>query len=1116
MGNFCVKLLRQMLMIQCCLFISQVLMAQVEKIPVVTIQGDKIPVSKVFTAIEQQTGLTVFYSHNLLKDDAPVSLDMHQASVSEVLNHVLKGTGITYTISKEVILLKKRGNTTSQERTARPPGEITGSVTDEKANPLPGVSIAVKGTRKGAATDTDGRFRVSANTGDTLVFSFMGYVSREIPVAKDVVFDIILKQDAANLGEVVVVAFGTQKKATITGAISSIQTKEIKQSPAANLAVTLAGRLPGLTAIQTSGEPGRDAVNLFLRGQGTINGQNPLILVDGVERELTYIDPNEVDNVTILKDASSTAMFGVRGANGVILITTRRGRSEKPEISFSAETGQQGFTRTPSQVSAYDFATLRNQAGVNDGLGPNFFYSDAALEHYKLQDDPVHYPNNNWSKLLLNDYVTQNRYNLNLSGGGNFVRYFVNAGYLQQGGQWKVSEKKDYDPSAFLKRYNFRSNIDATLNKAKTLTAFLNVAGYLEKVNSPATSVSGVNANYTDRSVLLAAIWNTSPLQAGPLTPDGQILTGGGQIYPAYAEINRTGYLQETRSNIMASFGMQQDLKVITPGLSVKFMMSFDSRTVYSLLANRDYQRWEQVTQGDTIAYRRFNEKENTNLVTSTASRFESYTNSQLFINYNRTFGTKHTFTGLLLAQQDQRIRPNDRLPYNLRGVAGRATYAYDNKYFAEINAGYNGSEQFAKGHRYGFFPSFSAGWLISDELFLQGNKVLSLLKLRGSYGLVGNDRLGGRRFLYLDNVQIGGGGYSGNVGKGQTVNENSLGNPDLRWEISKKTNVGMELGLFNQFVLTVDVYRESRNDMMINRQTVPMVNGFPGALPPVNLGRMKNHGYEIELNYNKTINKDLFVLAKLNFNHAINKVEFMDEARRTDDYAYPYRQTGYAYGQFFGMITDGYWGSQEEITKSELTFVGTQPRPGDLKFKDANGDKIVDERDQAPIGFTSVPQYTFGSAFNVSYKNFDVSVLFQGVSRVSNLFANVGVYENSGTLTSYRSRMFNAWTEERAAAGLPIDFPALSTSISYSESTVNSFFVENTTYVRLKNVELGYTLPVRWSNKIGSQRIRFYANGLNLYTWTKMRNGDFDPEVSSPLSYPIIKTFNFGVNVVF
>ncbi len=1015
---------------------------------------------------------------------------------------------------------------------------ITGTVTDaDGGGALPGVNVLVQNTQQGTITDVNGNYSISASSSDTLIFTFVGYEKQEIAVGNQTTIEIALTADIQSLDEIVVVAYGTQKKETITGSISSIKTKEIKQSPAANLAVTLAGRLPGLTAIQSSGEPGRDLTRLYLRGQGTVNGQSPIILVDGVPRDITYIDPNEVESVTILKDASATAMFGVRGANGVILVTTKRGVNGKPEISFSAQYGLTDFTTSPSQLGAYDHARLKNESYANynrnNSLSPGDdgylapYYSDEVLGHYRLGDNPELYPDNDWSKILMKKFVPQTRYNLNITGGGEYVRYFVNAGVLDQGGQWEVAEKDDYDPSASLNRYNFRSNIDAFLNKSKTLKTFLNVAGYLEKVRSPGTSVPGVNASNAAGNTLflLAGIWTTPPVQAGPLTPDGEVVSTQEDNRPAYGEINRTGYITETRSNVIASFGLEQDLKFITPGLSTKFMMSFDSRANYNLLLNRNYERWVREVEGDSVIYRRRDAEENTNLSSSTFHTFESYMNFQLFLNYARTFG-RHDVSGLVLYQQDERLQPQSPgnpteswyLPFNLIGVSARATYSFDSKYFAEFNMGYNGSEQFSKDNRFGFFPSISAGWLISRENFLLNNPVLSLLKIRGSYGLVGNDQLGGNRFLYLDNIKVVGGGYTGGggLGQGQRVNEIALGNPNISWEVAKKLNVGLEVGLFDDLNLSVDVFQEERDNMLIYRQTVSGVFGYPGSLPPLNIGKMKNHGYEIELNYFKNVGKDFSINSKLNFNYAKNKVEFIDEAVRAEDFAYPYRTTGYSLEQNFGYVTDGFWNSQQEIDDSELSFVGLQPKPGDLKFIDANEDKVIDERDVSPIGYSRVPQYTFGAAFMVNVKNLDISLLFQGVANVSRYLSGWGVFENNNNISMYRERMLNAWTPERVDAGEEIEYPALSASTSYSQSVGNSFWLENTSFVRLKNAEIGYTLPLDWSEKIGSNNIRFYANGLNLITWDKMRNKDFDPEIEGTLTYPITRVFNFGVNVTF
>lgn len=1080
-----------------------------------------------FSAIEKQTEFRFMYNSDQVNTQLSLNYSARSKSLREVLDAILTYNRYQYFLSGNILLIKPVESKKAPESTVPAPVQrfpetisndvaIKGRVTDENGAPMHGVSVVLKGTQTGTTTDASGTFSLTVpDHKGVLVFSIIGFESQEAAIDSRTEINIILKAEAGSLEDVVVVAYGKQKKISVTGAIASIQTKEIKQSPAANLAVTLAGRLPGLTVIQSSGEPGRDATALYLRGQGTLNGQNPVILVDGVERDLSYIDPNEVESVSILKDASSTAMFGVRGANGVILVTTHRGEKDKIRISFTAETGIQDFTRRNSILNAYDWARLKNEAWHNDNpdVQPNDPvnkppYSDYVLERYRLQDDKLRYPSNNWRDMLMYKVVPQTRYNLGISGGGDRVQYFVNVGYLSQAGQWKV-DQEDYDPSSYLKRYNFRSNIDAALNSAKTLKTFLNVAGYLEKVNSPYLNEIFRYVNNQFPSII-----------PGPLTPDGEVVIGSGlYVNSPYALINRSGYRQGTNNNIMASWGMEQDLGFITSGLSAKFMASFDTRTVYSMAAARDYESWTRIVDpnlkavdGKDSVYYTLWSGTNTPLSLASGATFESFTNFQLLLNYNRTFYNNHTITGLLMGQQEQRVKPGDPLPYNLRGFSSRITYGFKNVYYAEFNAGYNGSEQFAKGQRYGFFPSVSGAWVISNEQFMQPVTFLDLLKLRVSYGKVGNDRLGNKRFLYLDDIQRGGGGYSPSLGRGGTINESYIGNPDIRWEIAEKANVGIEIGVFHQLKLTVDVFKESRNNILISRGSVPLLNGVSEtARPPANIGIVKNLGYEIELNYNKNVSRDLVIFSNMNFNYAKNRVVFADEAEKPEDFAARYRQTGYMIGQNFGYVTDGYFTSKEDIAAYSTYNIGRAPRVGDFKYKDVNGDKIIDERDITALGYSSVPQYTFGAAFGLNYKGFSISVLFQGVGRVSKYLTDIGVYETY----DFRERMLYAWTPERAAAGDKILYPALSTGLS-SSNLNNSFYLENTSFVRLKNAEIGYTLPEKISWKIRARLIRIYINGVNLFTWDKMKSKDYDPEISNSFTYPVYRVFNSGINITF
>lgn len=1086
------------------------------------IQGQRF--KKVLAIIENQADVRFIYSPSAIDVNQRVNLKVENKKLDLTLKELFQPYSVSFTVSDDRIISLKRMSTVDvNERENSKVDEsqvvigVKGKVTDQKGEPLPGVGVILKGTTQGLITGVDGKFSINVpDENAVLVFSFVGYVSQEVIVGNRAIIDISLKEDEKSLNEVVVVGFGSQKKQTLTGSIASVSTKEIKQSPAANLAVTLAGRLPGLTAIQRSGEPGRDVTQLFIRGQGTINAQSPIILVDGIEREITYIDPNEIESITILKDASSTAIFGVRGANGVILVTTKRGTSEEPEVSFTAEASAQDFPRFPSLVNSYDYARTRNLMQRNDGLGAA--YSDEIVEHYRLGDDPVNFPNTDWKNILLKNQSLQQRYNLNISGAGQRVKYFVNAGFLNQGGMFKIEKDLPYDPSFKLSRYNFRSNIDIQVNK--TLKAMLNLGGYLEKQNMPAgiyNNLDFLSGTSPALHILAQLTVDQNATMPGPLTPGGDVITWQGGFYPPYGSLNRSGYVQQTRNNIMATFALEQDLNRFIKGLTAKAWMSFDSKTTNNMMASRQYLKFVQIIAPtadgrDSVYFQNMGDSRTTPLQLSGGRNFTTLSNFQGFLNYANSFG-QHDVTGLLMYQQQKTII-DAQLPFNLRGIASRITYGFKSRYFAEFNMGYNGSEQFMKGRRFGFFPAVSAGWLISDEPFLKDVSFVDNLKLRASYGRVGNDRIGSRRFLYLDDIQVTGGGNSSSLGLGQQVNTNLLRNEGLQWEVANKLNVGLDLKFLNAFEFTLDVFNERRDNILRNRGTIPVLNGLPvSVLPPVNIGIVKNRGYEVELNYKKAIKKDFTLLTKLNLNHATNRQVFADEPYLDESFAYRYRQTGYRIGQNFGYVVDRYFTDADDIANSpEQRIPGHEPRPGDFKYKDLNQDGIVDEKDVAPIGFSAVPEYQFGLAFNVNYKQFDISLLFQGVTNVHNYYGGYGVFAQG---SNFRDRHLESWTEERFTNGEKISYPRLTTQPNPNEIQ-NSFFINDGSYIRFKNMEVGYTIHPRISSRLGAKSLRVYANGLNLVTWDRLPVKDFDPEMTSIFTYPIMRSFNVGVNFIF
>ena len=1024
--------------------------------------------------------------------------------------------------------------------------QISGVVIDENGEPLIGVAIQVKGTTSGTVTDFDGNFVLNVpSSKSVLVFSYIGYNTQEITVGTNKVLKVQMDVEDTVLDEVVVIAYGTQSKVSVTGSVASIKTDEIKQSPAPNLVSALTGKLPGLTTVQNTGMPGEENFQMYLRGAATSNSTNPLILIDGVPRDnINSVDPNEVESISVLKDASSTAVFGVRGANGVILITTKQGTTEKPTLSISAEFGRQDPTREIHQVDSWDHAILRNQALYNDGLGEYAAYSQRQIDLFKAGTS-VFYPNTDWWDIAMKSYAPQNRYNVNLSGGTDRVKYFVNMGMLNQGGIFKT-ESKDvlgYDPQFKLNRYNFRTNLNIKIND--WIKSGLNLAAYIDKKNKAVTMSPTLS---TSPLYIYSSLYQTNATVPGPLTTEEmgvqpgiptnvQEMSNGGS---PYTNINSRGYQSTDQSTLNSSLFFDFDFGWLTKGLSSKIMVSFDtkgqavttaSRQVYALRYSVSEGKDEAGNVIDIPSFVQNINPDYQPLSFSKSSTFQYTINMQWQINYARMFRDKHHVSGMFLMQRDNSEAASGGsdmlLPYNVLGFSGRVAYRYDDRYMLEFNAGYNGSEQFAPGKRFGFFPAGSVGWVVSNEPFMKKIKAISNLKLRASYGMVGNDKLGNARFLYLDNYVVNNsGGFSASLGNGGYINQTLVANPNITWEIAYKQNYGIDLGFLNNSLnFVVDVYNERRENILIPQRSRPTLLGLPvSVLPKANLGIINNKGFELEGSYNKRINKDWSLYVKGTFSYNENKVIEKDEVPMIDEqnpYMSPYREEGYSLNQPFGYKIDwnspgkGYYTSQEEIDNSGLTFLGVQPRPGDFVYKDLNGDKVIDQRDEVAIGYGNIPRINYSAMFNVSYKGFDLSLMFQGVSKFSTYYQNWGVFESNAQSGSYFEIHKKAWTEQRYKEGLEITYPALSASTSYSHKA-NDFFIIDRSYLRLKNFEIGYTFPKSWVKKIWMQDARIYINGQNLLTWDKLPFEHFDPEQSGATTIPINRVINLGVNVKF
>ncbi len=1113
----------------------------------VTLSEKNAPLEAVLKKIKKQAGFHLVYREEWMSRSRRVNINLKDASVKEALDACFKGQSLTYELINNTVVLKLVEPPVVQAPKANAGTQaiiVTGVVMDENGVVLEDVSIVEKGTGNGASTGADGTFRITvAGERSVLVFSYVGKEQQEVTVGKQESLTIILKDALSDMEDVVVIAYGSQKKVTVTGSVSTVNTAELKQSSATNLSAALAGRLPGLSATQGSGQPGRDDATLFLRGAATTNGRGPLVLIDGVPRDnIREIDPNEVASISVLKDASATAVFGVRGANGVILITTKRGTAGKTQLTASVDQTFTGFAREPERLTSLEYLELRNEAARNDGIALPYTeeYIGKFRDPYQGLDPNAPdyedrkafrdyiYPNHDWYRKMITRYAPQTRVNLGATGGTDKVGFFVNGVYLRQGGNLSVepAPQLGYDASSWMDRFNFRSNLDYKLTSDLKLS--LDIGSYIERINMPSAGLYGGSTDWmiTD---LIYQVQTITPNTPGPLVLPGYDIPEGALVDPGYLDraayeiINRMGFRNEMRSQLNSSFAADWDLSnLVTPGLSVRGMISYDQRSTSAMQGYKVEPLYLALVdhEHDTLSYavRRGN-AEPLSITKGVDSRYNI--NMQATVNYKRRFG-RHDVGGMFLAQRDYWETTAGEIPFNVIGVSGRATYSYDDRYLAEVNMGYNGSEQFAPSKRFGFFPAVSAGWVVSNESFMRDlNYYISNLKFRASYGKVGNDRMGSARFLYMDNITMGGGPL-GSLGRGQGVNQGLLGNPNITWEQATKQNYAIDLGLFNELDISFDYYIENRTDILISRNTVPELQGVPlGNIPRVNMGEVNNKGFEIELRYNKTLNKDVSFGLYGNFGVNKNKVIFMDEPMSDETYAHQYRITGYPMGQAWGNEIDysngnGIFNSQQELDAylSRTTYGFGVPRVGDFIYKDVNGDGIVDNKDEVPIKYSNIPGRTYGLGFNFRYKGFDLNVFFQGVGKYSTLYANQGVYENIklGTYYGYHKA---AWTPERYAAGEKITYPALST-ITTTNHRANDFFIMDRSFVRLKNIELSYSLSPPLLRDIKLQGVRFYISAHNFYTWHNLKMEHMDPEQGSSIGYPVTKSLSFGANINF
>ena len=1025
---------------------------------------------------------------------------------------------------------------------------VKGQVVDENGESVIGAAVMVKGRSGGAITDVDGNFEISVDTGnETLVFSSLGYGDEEIPLNGRAVLKVTLKEEFNELDEVTVVAYGSQKKETLTGAISAVGTEALLKSPNTSVANALAGQITGLTTVATSGQPGNEDPKIFIRGAGSLtdDASSPLILVDGVERSFTQMDPNEIESITVLKDASATAVFGVRGANGVILVTTRRGEEGTARIQVTSSVGLTQPTDNLEMADSYTYATAYNEMNRNDGVPETFdFYT---LERFRLGDEPIMYPSIDWRKYAMKKASVQTQHNVNVSGGTKDVRYFISLGFLYQDGLLKQFDGQPYNNNYKYTRYNYRANLDVNLTKSTILK--LGLGGLVGARQEPKDRLGEYGQD-------LFKILDESLPFAGPGVVDGKLIElppsrfGFSSISSGISSFYNQGWVDNTTNTLNLDLSLGQKLDFITEGLSIEVKGAYN--TTYTSVKKRlgsveiyePYYASEldgsELKPGDPgfdneITYLvkkgTSNQRPQYNEDNSSRSR-DWYFEASL--RYSREFGN-HNVGALLLYNQTKKYYPSKwtDVPRGYIGLVGRVTYDYKSKYLAEFNIGYNGSENFAPDKRFGTFPAFSLGYIISEENFMKGQDVISYFKIRASVGLVGNDNMSGNRFLFLkdgwlvDQWKRDGGddkdwmyGYNFGINTEGGVSgavENRLGNRDVTWETALKQNYGIDINFFkSRLRVTADVFFEQRKDILISRNTIPVFSGLDkNLMPVVNYGKVNNKGYEIEVKWNdKFKNGDYWITG--NVSYSKNKIIEMDEIEPNEPYM---RQTGNPTGTVFGYVFERFYSEDDFNPDGTLKSGLPDPRiavyPGDCKYADLNGDNVIDTDDVQPIGYPTRPAYTFGLNYGVNYKNWSLTMNWQGAAQRSLLLEQQ--YRNYFKGNEGALMMFHfdgRWTPETASTAT---LPRFSRNSATNNTQTSSVWLRDGSYLRLKNVQLGYTFSgSKALKKVGISQLSLTLTGYNLLTFSEFKI--IDPE-SSPgwgSTYPVSRIYNLGLNITF
>ncbi len=1004
---------------------------------------------------------------------------------------------------------------------------VKGQVVDKEGNPLPGVSVFQLSSTNGTITSIDGKYAISnLNENDSLRFSYVGFNNQVIKVGKQTIINVVLLESASALEEVQVVAFQTQKKNSVIGSINTVNPTELKIAPT-NLTNALAGKIAGVISYQRSGEPGQDNAEFFIRGVTSFGYANsPLILIDGLEvttTDLARMEPDNIASFSIMKDATATALYGARGANGVILVTTKTGKKGKANISVRIENSITSPTITNQFLNGVDYMELYNKAMRTRDPEALLYYSKDKIEGTRNGLNPQIYPNVDWYSELFKSTVQNQKANMSVSGGGEVAQYYLSVSYTDEKGLLNVDKMNNFNNNIDIKRYNLRANIDVNLTKStKAMVKFYSL---IDRYNGP----------QNDAGSIFSMVMQANPVNFPKYYDKDEstqfvnhVLFGnkGNGGYPnPYAEMVR-GYKDRFSSTTTAQFQLEQDLSMITKGLKLRGMASLNSYSLSEVARGFTpfYYGLKEVDGESGVIHSVEQISEGTEYLT-TGTSYKTANNSFYFegvAQYNRVFGDKHDIGGLLVGYARELLTDASSdvyssLPFRNMGISGRTTYAYDERYFVELNFGYNGSEKFSKQNRYGFFPSAGLGWVVSNEKFFTETmkKAVSNLKLKATYGLVGNDAISSNRFYYLSSVNLNDGGKGhvwgedfGNSYNGYNIN--SYANPAVSWEVAEKANFGLELGLFNNVNIQVDYFTENRTNIYMQRDYIPASMGLTAPIAS-NIGKAESHGIDGSVDYKVSVNKDLWITSRVNFTYATNQIIENGEPQ----YPYPYMSSiGQPMNQPRGLVAERLFIDEQDVLNSPVQYnqMGSY-MAGDIKYVDVNEDGKIDDSDMVPIGFPTVPEIVYGFGASLGYKNVDFSFFFQGSGRSSFFIDPTTISPFVKERNALQIIADNHWSDENPDPNA--FWPRMSVNAVANNEKASTWWLRDGSFLRLKSVELGYSLPEKLLGKMNIEKARFYASGTNLLVFSKFKL--WDPEMGGRgLGYPPQRIINIGLNFNF